>query len=71
MIKIIEFDKYNRAEILEVYKTGDVRTNVFFETEDGVITEQDSNIAFFANELPFELTEEELVELGVKIEGDE
>jgi hypothetical protein len=54
--------QYNKAEILELYETGDVRCNVLFE-EEGQEIRRDSNIIFFAPELPFSLTEEEINEL--------
>lgn len=66
--------QYNTAEVLELYETGDVRCNVLFlneEDEDGKREKirRDTNIIFFSENIPFELTNEEIEELRpIKIE---
>ena len=56
MRKIIDYDGYNEAEILEMYENGDVRTNVF-QIENDEVIKQDTNIVFAAGTIVF--TEEE------------
>lgn len=58
--KDISFDGYNKAEIITVLENGDVLCNVSAENENGTVTKHDRNILFFAESLPFEITNEEL-----------
>jgi hypothetical protein len=62
--------QYNKAEVLELYKTGDVRCNVLFK-EEGQELRRDTNIIFFADNLPFELSEEEVEILRPIIDTEE
>ena len=62
--KTISFDGYNKAEIIAVMENGDVLCNVSATDENGTITKHDSNILFFADSLPFEITNEELEQLN-------
>lgn len=57
MRKVIDYDGYNEADILEMYENGDVRTNVF-QIEEGEILRQDTNIVFSSGVIEF--TEEEV-----------
>jgi hypothetical protein len=52
--------QYNKAEVLELYETGDVRCNVSFIDENEQELRRDTNIIFFADNLPFELSQEEI-----------
>lgn len=62
--KTIDFDGYNKAEIITVLENGDVLCNVSAEDENGAVTKHDRNILFFAESLPFEITNEELEQLN-------
>jgi len=63
IIKAIDFDGYNRAECLSIYQNGDVLCNIWLEDEGGNILKWDRNISFPADNLPFELSDEEIEEL--------
>lgn len=65
MRKVIDYDGYNEADILEMYENGDVRTNVF-QIEEGEVTRQDTNIVFPSGVIEF--TEEEIEILRPKEE---
>jgi len=60
MRKVVDYDGYNEAEILEMYENGDVRTNVFQIEEEETI-KSDTNIVFPAGVIQF--TEDEIAEL--------
>ena len=68
MRKVIDYDGYNEAEILEMYENGDVRTNVF-QIENGEVIRQDTNIVFAAGTIEF--TEEEIEALRPTKVSDE
>ena len=62
MIKQIEINGYNQAEILKVYEDGSCVCTVS-QVVDGVIVRQDTNIVL-NNGVHFELTEQELLILN-------
>lgn len=72
MIKVIDFDGYNRATIKHIYDDGQVVADlacVEVNEEVEVIIKQDSNIVFPADYFTF--TQEELDELKPKVERSE
>lgn len=65
MIKVIDFDGYNEAEIIKMYEDGSCVCTVS-QVVDGVILKQDENIILM-NDVHFEFTEDELNELKPKL----
>ena len=68
MRKVIDYDGYNVAEIMEMYENGDVMTNVF-QVENEKIIRSDTNIVFPSGTIQF--TEEEIETLRPKEVCDE
>ena len=62
MIKKIDFDGYNQAEIQHIYEDGACACTVR-QMEEGVCVKQDTNIIMM-NGVHFTLTEEELEQLN-------
>ena len=62
MIKKIDFDGYNEAEVLKMYEDGSCVCTVR-QMEEDVCVKEDTNIIMM-NGVHFTLTEEELLELN-------
>lgn len=66
MKKTIDFNGYNVAEIVKRYPNGDCLCNVYAVVKKDKfdqIIKYDTNIVFTGDNLPFDLTEEEIISL--------
>ena len=61
--KQINFDGYNVAEIISVNESGEPLCNLKQIDEGGSVIRRDMNISFPADNMPFELTDEEIQEI--------
>jgi len=62
--KQIDWNGYNVAEIISVNEAGEPLCNLKqVNEEDGWIAKQDNNISFPADNMPFELTADEIEEI--------
>ena len=66
MIKTIDFDGYNEAEVLKMYEDGACVCTVR-QMEENVCVKQDTNI-IMTNGVHFELSEDEMKELNPQTE---
>jgi hypothetical protein len=62
--KKIDFDGYNIAEIISINKADEPLCNLKQVDENGNIIRHDSNISFPVDNMPFELTEEDIDEIN-------
>ena len=62
--KQIDFDGYNIAEIVSINEAGEPLCNLKQFDESGNIIRHDSNISFPVDNMPFELTEEDIDEIN-------
>ena len=62
--KQIDFDGYNIAEIVSINEAGEPLCNLKQFDESGNIIRHDMNISFPADNMPFELSEEEIEEIN-------
>ena len=58
--KQIDWDGYNIAEIISINDADEPLCNLKKVGENGAVIKQDSNISFPADNMPFELTEDDL-----------
>jgi len=61
--KQIDFDGYNIAEIVSINEAGEPLCNLKQFDESGNIIRHDMNISFPADNMPFELTDEDIEDL--------
>ena len=61
--KKIDFDGYNVAEIISVNESGEPLCNLKQIDEGGSVIRRDMNISFPFDNIPFELTDEEIEDL--------
>ena len=61
--KQIDWDGYNIAEIISINDADEPLCNLKKVGENGAVIKQDSNISFPADNMPFELTAEEIEEI--------
>lgn len=66
MVKTIDFDGYNEAEVLKMYEDGACVCTVR-QMEENVCVKQDTNI-IMTNGVHFELSEDEMKELNPQTE---
>jgi len=58
--KQIDWDGYNIAEIISINDADEPLCNLKKVGENGAVIKQDGNISFPADNMPFELTEDDL-----------
>ncbi len=63
-IEIQEIPQFNRAEIKALLEDGSVRVELFHVDESEVEDSREKGISFSEGKWPFELTEEEILELN-------
>jgi len=68
--KQIDWDGYNIAEIISINDADEPLCNLKKVGENGAVIKQDSNISFPADNMPFELTAEEVEEINNPVDID-
>jgi len=63
MIKAIDIDGFNEAEIVKIYDGGTVLCNLLQTDEQDIVIREEKNISFDGGYWPFTLSVEELEEL--------
>lgn len=62
MIKTIDFDGFNEAEIVKIYDGGAILCNLLQTDEQDIVIREEKNISFDGGYWPFELSKEEVAE---------